>query len=203
MAGMSPEARQELLSAYLDGELKPGELAMVDRMLAEDETVVAELRSLQMVRNAVRFLPELEVPERLLPEGHYGDRLSAYLDGELATAEMQAVSLHLGSCPECRDELQTLDRARIAIRALPGIEPPELLELRRDVEEARRRIRVSRMAVWAGGVAAAMILLVSLAAAQPNEPAVNLAELGDRHVARASASSGFSILPALSEANQP
>ncbi len=203
MAGLSRDSRAELLSAYVDGELSPAEITAVRRMLAGDESAVTDLRELEAVRRVVRLLPELDVPARLLPEGHYGDRLSAYLDGELATAEMRVVGGHLANCTECRAELMTLDRARIAIRALPGVERPELLEFRREVDEARRRIRVSRLAVWVGGVAAAMLLLIGLASAGPDQPAVDLADLGDRHVARASATTGFSVLPALSEARQP
>jgi len=203
MARLSAAAREELLSAYLDGELSRAETRVVRRLLAESSEAVTELRDLETVRRAVRLLPELQVPARLLPDGHYGDRLSAYLDGELVTAETRIVGDHLSTCRACREELHTLDRARIAIRALPGVEPPEILDLRRDVEDARRRIRIGRMAVWAGGVAAALFLLMSLAAAGRDQPSVDLADLGDRHVARASATSGISILPALSEANPP
>jgi anti-sigma factor RsiW len=203
MAGLSGEIVEELLSAYLDGELHPGELTVVSRMLADDDEAIATFRSLQAVRRALRVLPELEIPARLLPEGHYGDRLSAYLDGELASAEMRTVARHLMVCTDCRTELHTLDRARIAIRALPGIEPPDVIELHRDVAEARRRMRASRMAVWAGGVAAALALLAGLAATGPVQPQVDMADLGDRHVARASVTSGFQILPALSETGRP
>jgi anti-sigma factor RsiW len=203
MAGLSYDIREEMFSAYLDGELRPGELTVVSRMLTVDDESIAIFRSLQAVRRAVRLLPELEIPARLLPEGHYGDRLSAFLDGELAPAEMRTVARHLMSCTDCRSELQTLDRARIAIRALPGVEPPEILELRREVEEARRKMRTGRVAVWVGGVAAAVALLVGLSATGREQPTVDLADLGDRHVARASVTSGFQILPALSEAGTP
>lgn len=203
MADVSREISEELLSAYLDGELRPGELSVVTKLLSEDDSFVVDFRALQSVRRAIRLLPELEMPEYLLPESHYGDRLSAYLDGELSTAEMRTVAEHVMACSECREELHTLDRARIAIRALPGVEPPEILDLRRDVEDARRRIRTGRLAVVAGGVAAALLLLASLSVAGPEAPQVDLADLGDRHVARASATSGFSVLPPLTEVNAP
>ncbi|RPI24206.1 MAG: hypothetical protein EHM57_03000 [Actinobacteria bacterium] len=203
MAGLSAEIREELLSAYLDGELRPGELTVVTRILTGDDEAIAMFRSLQAVRRAVRLLPELEIPAHLLPEGHFGDRLSAYLDGALRTAEMRTVAGHLMGCADCRSELQTLDRARIAIRALPGVEPPEILELRREVEEARRKMRLGRVAVWVGGVAAAAALLFGLSVGGREQPTVDLADLGDRHVARASVTSGFQILPALSETGKP
>jgi len=203
MAGLNSEAREELLSAYLDGELGPGELTAVSRMLADDQRVIAEFRALQAVRRAVRLLPELQIPAYLLPEGHYGDRLSAYLDGELPTGETTVVAAHLMTCEDCRRELLTLDRARIAIRALPRIEAPEVLEFHRDVEQARMRMRNGRALVWAGGIAAALALLFSLSVTGTDQPNVDLADLGNRHVARASAGSGFSIVPALSEATSP
>ena len=203
MAGLSGDAGEELLSAYLDGELRPGELSVVSRLLSDDDEAIGAFRSMQAVRRALRLLPVLEIPSRLLPEGHYGDRLSAYLDGELPSVEMRTVARHLMACPDCRNELHTLDRARIAIRAMPGIEPPELLELHREVEGARRRMRTGRVAVWVGGVAAAVALLVGLAATGPVQPNVDLADLGDRHVARASVTPGFEILPAVSDTGGP
>jgi hypothetical protein len=64
-------------------------------------------------------------------------------------------------------------------------------------------MRTGRVVVWAGSVAAAAALLFGLAVTGPEEPDVNLADLGDRHVARASVTSGFQILPAISETGRP
>ena len=80
-----PDARGELFSAYLDGQLSPDEVGLVSSLLDGDEEVILEFRSLQRVRRSLRLLPEFEVPANLLPDGHLGDRLSAYLDGELVT----------------------------------------------------------------------------------------------------------------------
>lgn len=40
--------------------------------------------------------------------GHPKDRLSAYLDGELSSADREAVDVHLRECPACTTELQQL-----------------------------------------------------------------------------------------------
>ena len=124
MAGLipDPDARGELFSAYFDGQLAPREVAVVSDLLDGDELTIAEFRSLQSVRRSIRLLPQLEVPANLLPDGHLGDRLSAYLDGELVTLEHRRVTRHVVECPDCRVELQELDRARIAIRSLPGVD---------------------------------------------------------------------------------
>lgn len=51
------------------------------------------------------------------------ERLSAYLDGELAPADAAALERHLAECAECRDELAALREVRTLLRALP---PPAL-----------------------------------------------------------------------------
>ena len=65
------------------------------------------------------------MPFWLLHDGHSADRLSAYLDGELTSEENKDVAEHVLACRECRSDLQEFDRARIAIRALPGVDAPE------------------------------------------------------------------------------
>ena len=205
MAGMNdvPE-RDELMSAYLDGELQTGELDVVDTLLTGDTEAIADFRSLREIRAQLRLLPDLKVPERLIPEGHQGDRLSAYLDGELPSTDMQLVTVHLMACDQCRTDLQELDRARIAIRSLPGIEPPEFVAFRRDMEAARRRIRLNRWAVVTASVAAAFLLLAGLASQQETpEPTITLDQLENSHIARASVQPGFSVFPAVSEGGAP
>ena len=205
MAGLrrDPE-RDELMSAYLDGELTTGELDVVDGLLTEDVDAIADFRALRQVRAQLRLLPDLKVPARLLPEGHQGDRLSAFLDGELPSNERQLVTAHLLVCPRCRADLQELDRARIAIRSLPGVEPPEFVAFRREVAAARRRIRLNRWAVVTASVAAALILLAGLAQQQQTpEPTITLDQLESSHVARASVQPGFSVFPAVTEGGAP
>lgn len=201
MAGVNPRSfpRDELISAFLDGELEPDEAKLVADLLATDGEANAEFRGIQQVRRAVRMLPELEVPERLLPEGHLGDRLSAYLDGELSTAEQRQVSDHVVSCEQCRGELHDLDRARTAVRALPGMDTGQLDSVP-DSAPSRRR----RFAVAGGiGIAAAVALFVALTIGGQPQPAISLDDLGSHHIARASAEPGFAIFPPAVELSSP
>jgi anti-sigma factor RsiW len=56
--------------------------------------------------------------------GHERERLSAYLDGELAPAERAEVEAHLSACPECSALLARLAEAgRLAAQL--GVEAPE------------------------------------------------------------------------------
>ncbi|MEA3291569.1 MAG: zf-HC2 domain-containing protein [Pseudomonadota bacterium] len=164
MAGVNPLSfrREELFSAFLDGELSAEEAEFVAELIENDREANDEFRGIQQVRRAVRMLPDLEIPAWLLPDGHLGDRLSAYLDGELSTAEQRQVSDHVVSCAQCRDELQELDRARTAVRSLPGMDTGQLDRIP-TVPTSRRR----RVALAGGvGIAAAVTLPIFLALAQ-------------------------------------
>ena len=56
-----------------------------------------------------------------------GDRLSAFLDDELAESVALAVSRHLSSCERCLNELAQLRATRDALRGLPTLPAPALL----------------------------------------------------------------------------
>lgn len=186
-----PDQHGELFSAYLDGQLTPGEVAIVSRLLDGDEQAVEEFLAVRDVRTALRLLPEFEVPAALLPDGHLGDRLSAYLDGELVTLEHRRVTKHLVDCSDCRAELQELDGARIAIRSLPGVDTTTTDEIHAvSVPHRRRRIVAGGI-----GAAAAAALLVGLVVGGGEEPVFVLDDLATHHVARASAEPGFAVLP--------
>ena len=55
--------------------------------------------------------------------GHERERLSAYLDGELAPAERAKVAAHLGACAECAARLAELAAVDEAAAALPAEAP--------------------------------------------------------------------------------
>ncbi len=202
MAPVTPPAAAsgELLSAYLDGELRPGELEEVTVLLGGTPEVIAEFRALRDVRRVLRTLPLLEVPAELLPGGHFPDRLSAYLDGELPTTEMQVLVDHLGRCRVCREELHELDRSRTAVRALPRVDAPELF-VHDPVPPLRRHHRVRRAVAAATLAAAALALVVGLARRPDAVSPVSLVDLGNRHAVRASVQPAFTVLPAVSEAS--
>jgi len=58
----------DLLGAYLDGELDVAERARADEHLTACETCRAELADVSSARAAVRGLPMLELPPGLVPE---------------------------------------------------------------------------------------------------------------------------------------
>jgi hypothetical protein len=111
--------------------------------------------------------------------------LSADIDGELTSAERQAVSSHLASCAACRqrqaDEraFKTLLHQRIAVRAAPD-ELRQQIIAALDREDARgtpepARRRRSRLWLGAVGVAAvaaaiAAIVLIGGIGPQPGNP---------------------------------
>ena len=196
MAGVTPvsEHVSMLLSCYLDGALTPSELDEVVLALESDEAAIAEFRRLKDVRRTMRMLPMLDTPLHLLPGEHLGEQLSAYLDGELVTLEMPAVAAHLDTCTDCRRELAELDKSRTAVRALPGLEPPGFLEVRR-VENAGHKLGL-RTAVAVGSGVAAVTLAFTLGpfSSEPEPSTVNITDLQSRHTAIASVpSSGTAV----------
>ena len=184
---MTPERDRisMLLSCYLDGELTTTELGEVVVALESDLDVIAEFRSLKETRSALRTLPVLNMPLALLPGGHLGEQLSAYLDGELITAEMPVVSTHLDSCSDCRRELGELDRSRTAVRALPGVEPPIFLAPRIEEKKSRRGLRTA-VALVAGAAAVTLAFAVTPLGDSHNPTAISIIDLESRHAARAS-----------------
>ncbi len=186
-----------LVSAYLDGQLLPGELDVVVEHLNGCAECIAEFHALREVRAAVRTLPYLEVPDRLLPDTHPGEQLSAYLDGQLATAEHDFVLSHIDYCTDCRLELHELDAARTAIRSLPGLEPPEFTSVQRDRIERERWSR-RRVATAGLGIAAAAALF--FATFGPSSSPVGDLDINpylDQHQARVSVEPGINFIPAI------
>lgn len=176
-----------LLSCYLDGELTKAELGEVVEALETDLDAIAEFRRIKQSRKAVRSLPTLNVPLHLMPGGHLGEQLSAYLDGELITGEIPIVTSHIDSCSECRRELAELDRSRTAVRALPGVEPPAFLAPRREAKKRSLGIRTA-VAVAAGVAAISLAFAVAPTDSSDEGQSVSIADLGSRHIARASLS---------------
>lgn len=55
--------------------------------------------------------------------GHWTDRLSEYMDGELSPAERAAAERHLAGCPECATVLAELGEVVEAAAGLPDLVP--------------------------------------------------------------------------------
>mgnify|MGYP001821074819 CR=1 FL=1 len=193
-------ATVELVSAYLDGQLQPGELDIVVEHLGECIECIAEFHQLKEIRAALRTLPFLEIPDRLLPDTHPGEQLSAYLDGQLDTTEHDFVFSHLDFCTDCRLELHELDAARTAIRSLPGLEAPEFLAVHRERIERERWTRRRVVAAGVGIAAAATIVFATFGPSTQPGGDLDINPFLDQHQARVSVESGINFVPALAPA---
>ncbi len=188
----------ELISAYMDGQLQPGELDVVVEHLGQCEQCIAEFHQIKEIRAALRTLPFLEMPERLLPDTHLGEQLSAYLDGQLTTSEHDFVLDHLDFCTDCRLELHELDAARTAIRSLPGLEPPEFLAVHRERIERERWTRRRVFAAGVGVAAAAAFVVATFGPSTQPGGDLDINPLLDQHQARVSVENGINFVPAFS-----
>lgn len=75
---MRPEARAELISAYLDNELRGEEAQRFEQLLAEDESVRQEVAGMRHVVSNLRHLERMSPPQTL--NQHVARRIA--LDGE-------------------------------------------------------------------------------------------------------------------------
>ena len=86
------------------------------------------------------------------------ERIGAYHDGELPTAEASALARHVEDCPACREELHRLRVLSGWLSAAPEV-PPAAVERLRGAFQPYRSQSVLRLAK-ALTVAAAVVLLV-------------------------------------------
>src|SRR5262249_41125643 len=93
---------------------------------------------------------------------HLGERLSAFLDGELPPADRAAVEGHLRQCAACAHELEELAAVDALARELPVQVPPGYFEALpgRVRSRVRTRRRPWSVAVWVGAAAAAVLVIV-------------------------------------------
>jgi anti-sigma factor RsiW len=120
---------------------------------------------------------------------HAGEQISAYLDGELARAEIDQLQAHLATCGRCVGELQEMQMVRSAVRSLPLLElPPGLIpEADAEVVPLRRN-----KGFLVGAAAAVVALVIAIAAiVTPTTPSVALEDLNSRYGARASLDPAF------------
>ena len=120
---------------------------------------------------------------------HAGEQISAYLDGELARAEIDQLQSHLATCGKCSAELQEMQVVRSAVRSLPLLELPAGLIPEADAEVVPLR---RNKGFWVGAAAAVVALVIAVAAiVTPSTPSVALEELNSRYGARASLDPAF------------
>ena len=114
----------ELLSAYLDGEVSYEEREQIVRRLARSAEYASRLEALQELQEAVRDLPQYrlspEVAERIvreierlaveaahsaLPQEIEAELLSAYVDGEVSPEEREQIAQRLANSAECASRM--------------------------------------------------------------------------------------------------
>lgn len=106
-----------------------------------------------------------------------GERLGAFLDGELPLAEAEAVRAHLAACPACRTDAVALGQAgallREAVAAEPAPDPEAVWRAVRARLQAetpvgapdRRRRTLPAWLAWPRGIvwtAAALVLIAEI-----------------------------------------
>jgi hypothetical protein len=94
--------------------------------------------------------------------GHPGERLSAFLDGELSASDRAEVEVHLRECAACAHELEELAAVDAFAREVPVEAPAGYFEElpSRVRARVRRPARVPRLAMWAAAAAAAVMVVV-------------------------------------------
>jgi anti-sigma factor RsiW len=116
----------ELLSAYLDGEITASERGAVTQHLADCPPCRRELDGLAAVRRSVRGLPVLDLPPGITPEPARRPRrrvpAPAWAASLAAVAALVIGVLAAGSSPEPAFDLNTLvDRHTARVVVDPGI----------------------------------------------------------------------------------
>lgn len=91
----------------------------------------------------------------------FEERLSAYLDGELAPREQAIVKHHLESCPDCQWELDTVGQTIQWTRELPTLPVPRVFTVPVPAQPARSSARRwNLLPVLQGATALIAVLLV-------------------------------------------
>ena len=101
---------------------------------------------------------------------------SAYLDGELTSAEDKRIEAHIAACSTCSAELESLREMRTALRALPETPAPRSFALTPGMAREARPARlapatrpmqplVNGLRMASGGLAAALAVVIVIAVA--------------------------------------
>ncbi len=91
------------------------------------------------------------------------ERIYAYLEGELSSAENRDFEVHLDACPKCRDAFEERRRMLQAIESLPAFEvPPDFAEAVMDrisAPPAKSRVPFIR---WTAAALAGVLALIAV-----------------------------------------
>jgi anti-sigma factor RsiW len=138
---MACRETESLLGPFVDGELSPAEREAVSEHVDGCLACQAELAALRATRERVAGLPRVPAPPALagavaarlapaapaLEVAHLGEKLSAYLDGELTERQRAEAGDHLAKCVECARALASLDEVSGRVRMLPRASAPPTL----------------------------------------------------------------------------
>lgn len=121
---------------------------------------------------------------------HPSELISAYLDGELTPRERRELAQHVSTCGRCAADLQSFQRVRAAVRALPVLDVP--FDIYGSVAEAGVVPLNHNRGVWLGAAAAVVALVIAIAALlTPPASSVTIDELSSRFGARVSLDPAF------------
>jgi anti-sigma factor RsiW/sugar lactone lactonase YvrE len=164
----------ELLSAYLDGELTPPEALAAAAHLRACAGCAETARLYAAVDERLTAIPTLACASAR-------PLISAHLDGELDGEDATVAVTHLAGCAGCREDVLRWSVADLAIAALPAARPSARVDAAiAALGQEPRGLRLPRVAwpVPAVGVAAALsiaiVISLSLTPARPRADNVTL-----------------------------
>ncbi len=122
-------------------------------------------------------------PDNERPCGWIGERLEAYLDGELTPEETSLIDTHLNDCRDCAQDLEMAQRVARSLHSLPAMTcPDEVVDaVRRKTQPAsstwlQRWLDSWRRPAFVGAMAVALVAVITLVGLQWNSPATVSAE---------------------------
>jgi anti-sigma factor RsiW len=98
----------------------------------------------------------------------FAEKLTAWLDGELAAAEAAEIERHLQLCTECHERLEAYRRAVSAFDSYSAAYADAVLE-----SPSERKLPRPVLAVWAAGALAAVMATLLLLTPPPQVPAAS------------------------------
>lgn len=189
---------EELLDAFLDGELNSDERASVEqhleicpkctRQLKESERMIKELQNLPAKSSSreidFSFLGGDAATQTVVSEEckTINQLLDAYHDGELADAEKKNVSEHVASCQTCSRALAQIEQLVFGLKSMPLAVPSrDIVEgLNFDQTPAKSNVLPfsRKFGIGIGAVAAAAVALIFAfnSAHAPGNSGANIAE---------------------------
>lgn len=131
---------------------------------------------------------------------HVVDLLSAFLDSELDADEKALVEAHIPDCGECRSELAVVSQVRDQLRGLPVLDVPAgTYELMAEVVPIRRN---RRRPLVAAAAVATLVVGIGFGVNGNQSVPLELNQVVEQHVARASVDPGLNVLQVQAVANR-